>query len=289
MPSEIRSILAAMRASRRAIFGALEGTPSEQMGLERTWGGGLPVDVRFYFLRFADHEEEHAVQAARTLAGFDFVQSEAQRILAAAEVTRGELYAALVGLTDADLDLTPAGEWPLRRTLAHVIEVERSYTRNTSHAVECYLLGQPWERPSPVDPEPEAGTLAGFLERLDAAREATLERLARLPDDTMTARTVWAERDVEVRFRLHRYAHHEREHTAHIRKWRGQVDRRPTEAQYLLGLAWRTRGALEASLAGVPDELLDRDPGHGDWPLRRLLDHISWTEEFIKGKIEGAG
>ncbi|HMM42370.1 MAG TPA: DinB family protein [Thermomicrobiales bacterium] len=288
--SEVRDRLAENRAHRRAVFETLQGVPSERMGDETTWGGG-PVDVRFMFLRFSDHEEEHELSVQTRLIEAGFQQTAAQRILARAEMTRGDLLAALVGLEDADLDRAPEGEWPLRRTLAHVINVERSYRVQTLHSVECFLAGKEYERPPdellpPLDTQLD-GTLDDFILRLDAAREAALAALAGLPDDVLAAPTIWFQRPTDVRMRLMRYAHHEREHTAHILKWREQVGRPPTEAQRLLGLAWRARGVLEGHLVGAPDDVLYVAP-EGEWTIRQLLAHLAGTEEFLRDRILGA-
>jgi len=289
--SEARDLLAENRAHRRAIFDQLDGIPAERMGDETTWAGG-PVDVRFMFLRFADHEEEHELSVQTRLIESGFRQTTAQRTLARAEMTRGDLLAALVGLNDADLDLAPEGEWSLRRTLAHVINSEHSYRIQTLHSVELFRAGRAYERPSDdvlppsVDTQLD-GTLDDFILRFDAAREAALAALAGLPDDALAAPTVWFQRPTDVRFRLMRFAHHEREHTAHILKWREQVGRAPTEAQRLLGLAWRARGVLESHLVGISDELLYIAP-EGEWHIRQILAHLAGTDAWLRDQILGA-
>ncbi len=103
----------------------------------------------------------------------------------------------------------------------------------------------------------------------------------------MTAPAVWSEIRVNVRFRLMRIAHHEREHTAHILKWRQQVGRQQTDAQRLLGNAWSARGVLEAHLVGLPDELLDREPANDDGTIRSVLRHLQQTDEWLKGRVLG--
>lgn len=289
--SEIRDLLAENRAHRRSIFAQLADVPAERMGDQTTWSGG-PVDVRFMFLRFADHEEEHELSVQTRLIEAGFRQTAVQRILARAAMTRGDLLAALVGLDDDDLDRAPEGEWPLRRTLAHIINVEHSYRVQTRHAVDLFQAGQEFTRPAddqlppPLDSQLD-GTLDDFIDRLDAAREAALADLAALPDDVLAAPTVWFQRSVDVRMRLMRYAHHEREHTAHIVKWREQVGRAPTEAQRLLGLAWRARGVLEGHLVGAPDDLLYAAP-EGEWTIRQLLAHLAGTEIFLRDRILSA-
>jgi uncharacterized damage-inducible protein DinB len=292
MAAEVRSILAKMRDSRRQVCDELHAFPELRMTDQTTWSGG-PADVRFMFLRYADHEEEHAIQIARVRDELGFRQTRAQRALAAAEMTRGDLLATLVGLGDDDLDIAPDGEWPLRRTLAHLVTAEHSYTVNSLHAVVRYRQGLGWEAPPPdLMPPPLDdsldGTFSELMQRLDAARDRAHAELSGLADDELTAPTIWNRRDVSAEFRLMRFAHHEREHVAHIHKWRQQARRAPTEAEHLLGLGWRARGYLEGQLSGVPDDLLDRETPNGEGSIRDLLEHVLSTERFITGQIRSA-
>jgi len=171
------------------------------------------------------------------------------------------------------------------------VNTEHSYRINTLHSVELFRAGEQYHRPSddllpPLDTQLD-GTMDDFIDRLDAAREAALAALAGLPDDVLAAPTIWFQRPTDVRMRLMRYAHHEREHTAHILKWREQVGRSPTEAQRLLGFAWRARGVLEGHLVGAPDELLYAAP-EGEWTIRQLLAHLAGTEAWLRDRILSA-
>jgi uncharacterized damage-inducible protein DinB len=286
MDSATRTILAEMRATRRQVFDRLAGLPEEQLTNPARWGG-RETDARFILLRYADHEEEHALQIRKTLDGFGWRQTEAQQILGAAQMTRGDLYGALVGLSDADLDLTPPGEWPLRLTLWHIAQTDRSYTTATTWAATLHREGKEWtpnERPERI---PEDGDFATFLGHLDREREALLEQLTGIEDAVMTAPTVWSEIRTNVRFRLMRVAHHEREHTAHILKWRGQVARPLTDAQRLLANAWSVRGVLESHLVGLPDDLLDRETASGDGTIRAVLEHVQQTDSWLMERALG--
>jgi hypothetical protein len=283
MAAETQAILAAMRETRRRVFAELESLPESRLTEPARWGG-REMDVRFILLRYADHDEEHALQIRKTLDGFDWRQSEAQQILGAACITRGDLYGALLGLTNADVDLAPEGEWPLRLTFWHIAQTERSYTAATRWAAELFRAGKDWERNERPGLLSEEGNLSTFIGHLNSERAALLEQLSGLEDDVMTAPTVWSEVSVDVRFRLMRIAHHEREHTAHILKWREQVDRQHTDAQRLLALGWSARGVLESHLVGMPDELLDQEPANGDGTIRSILTHLQQTDEWLKGR-----
>ena len=284
MNSAVRSILADMRATRRQVFAELEGLPEERLTEPAFWGPH-ERDARFILLRYADHEEEHALQVRKTLDGFGWRQSEAQQILGAAEMTRGDLYGALVGLGDADMDLAPEGEWPLRLTLWHIVQTERNYTTAITWAADLFRQSQEWEQHERPAWIAEEGNITTLVEHLDHEREHLLTALTGIEDDVMVAPAVWSEIRVDVRFRLMRIAHHEREHTAHILKWREQVGRQLTDVQRLLGNAWSARGVLEAHLVGMTDDLLDREPANGDGTIRSILAHLQQADEWLKGRV----
>jgi uncharacterized damage-inducible protein DinB len=288
MDAQVREQLAAMRATRRARFAELAQLSDARMDAASTWSRG-PANVRFLLLHLTDHEDDHRLQIAGLLGEAGIRQSGAQRLLGAAEVTRGELNGALVGLDDADLDLTPGGEWPLRRILAHILATERSYRLNVAHALELYRAGQPFAAldRAVIGPEPDLSGLglAEIVAQLDEAREQTLAELADTPDADLAAPTIWAGRDMDVNFRLLRFADHEREHTQHILKWRAQVGRAPTEAQQLLALAWRARGVQAGQLVGLPDALLTQPYGVADVTIQALLEHVVGSEAYLQRQV----
>ena len=56
------------------------------------------------------------------------------------------------------------------------------------------------------------------------------------------------------------------------------VVRYPSEAARILALAQAEFGDLRGLLAGLPDDLLDREPKAGEWPLRLTLHHLLHRE-----------
>ena len=301
--SEIRSILTELREQRRAHDRELLDVSEVQMNLPTDFtfdtmmtgasGSVTGAGVAWLFQRRFDHLEEHAIQIEGILRDrFGVRQSQAQRYWAANQEARADLYAALLGLDDGDLDdvpVDPPGEWPLRTTLEHTLGAEHSYRLNTLWAVEQQRAGLPFA-PMPrrdADTHPHA-SLDGLIALLDDARESALDALIELTDGDLRAPTTWFEIDCDVRFRLMRFAQHEREHAAQIRKWRVQTGKPFSEAARYLGMCWQRNGRLEGVLCGAPDELLDRDPGDGEWTLRQILAHISSAERYFKRVIDKA-
>lgn len=106
--------------------------------------------------------------------------------------------------------------WSARETMKHTIGVERSYRANTAHALrrgsEEPLTLPAERRPSP-DPTDTAGDGSDIAERLGVRRAETDAELAGTSDEQLTRPTQWGDLDVDVRFRLHRFASHLVEHT----------------------------------------------------------------------------
>ncbi|HLT21042.1 MAG TPA: DinB family protein [Thermomicrobiales bacterium] len=301
--SELPSLLRDLRDERRAHDAELSAVTGDQMELPTSFtfetmmtqrkGEMTGADVRWMFLRRFDHVEEHTIQIEDHLENrFGIIQTQAQRYLAANEVARGDLYAALMGLSDDDLDDEPSdppGEWSLRTILAHLVNVERSYMQNCLWAVEKFRNGEPFSpMPRGEAPDYPDATLADFVRMLDDARMESNAQLSGLSDQDLRAPTAWMNMNCDVRFRLMRFAMHEREHTAQIRKWRVQTGKPFSEAARLQGMAWQASGRLDAVLVGAPDDVLDRDSGDGEWPVRQIIAHISNAERYFQRVVREA-
>lgn len=166
--------------------------------------------------------EQGAVVAARqTYRG-----SESQRILGLAQVAYGDLRGLLAGMDAASLDRAPAeGEWSARKTLEHTIGVERSYRANTRHATvraENEPLTLPADRRPKPDPADIAGDGSAIAGRLGIRRAETDADLGTVTEAEMTRPSHWGAldegMDVDVRFRLHRFASHLVEHTIQVER-----------------------------------------------------------------------
>jgi hypothetical protein len=306
--SELRQILIDMRRRRWEHCVVLAGVTEVQMATRVNFametmltGKSKPdltddekEDVRWLLLRFSDHLEEHALQAEDLLCNhLNIRRSEGQMLLAAIQRARGDLWAALVGLTDADLDVEPVdppGEFPLRRILVHLISVEQNYRKRATLAIESHRAGKPYPGNPPMPPSVErsTATLAELIAELDAEREITLDALMDVSDAELKAPQLWGGIQIDVRFQILRYGQHEREHTAHIRKWRQQTDRAETDAQRLLGLAWQQQGYLEGVLLNAPDSALEQSAGEGEWTLQRMLADIPGGERYYRRLIDEA-
>lgn len=299
--SEIRSILGQLRAKRRKHEADLLEVTEAQMFLPTsfTWetmmtggdGKTTGAAVRDIFLRRPDHLEEHAIQIEGLLRNeLGVSRTQAHVIWARNQVARGDLYAALAGLADDDLDDRtglPEGEWSLRQILEHLIVVERYYTLDAKHAITKFRAGEPHgDLPDDeLQVERPGASLADLIHELDEVRDHAIATFSTLGDAELRAPSLWEGITIDVRFLLMRFAHHEREHTDQIRKWYVYRGGPQTETARLLGLCWEQHGALEGTLIGAPDDILDREPANGDWPIRRILTHIGSAETYFRRVI----
>jgi hypothetical protein len=178
-----------------------------------------PADAA-YALFNALEEEQMA------LAALAPDSDEASRILMLAQMAFGRLRGLLAGIDDDLLDRAPAeGEWSVRRTMVHAIEVERSYRANTQHALvrgDDEPLKLTAERRPKPDPADTAGGVLDILAAFAARRAETDAALAGLDADQMVRPSQWGpyevSHQVDVRFRLHRFASHIVEHTVQCEK-----------------------------------------------------------------------
>jgi uncharacterized damage-inducible protein DinB len=289
----LTDIVDQLRSNRREIFAELMKHPDSLLdGVCKLSFGTMPA--RWVVLNFADHDEEHLIQLTDTLQNVPrWHRTKAHILLGAAEATRGALLATLAGLGDDDLDVvpeSPSGEWSLRQTLSHIIFVEHAYRIDVLHAVEHFKSGEAFDELPDIDLPynyPEA-TFAELIGKLDAARDQTLEELHHVDDADLRAPTIWDGLRVDANFLMMRLAHHEREHTAHIQKWRVQAGRQQTEFQRLLGLGWVTHGRLRSQLAGVSDDTLQQKPFKGEWSAAEILEHLHAADHVIKRNIDMA-
>lgn len=232
----------------------------DEAALARPWPWqGRPLDVRYALYRALEEAQEASVHAAAR------PHSESRRILALAQRAFGDLRGLLVGLPSDLLTTAPGpGEWSVREIIAHMLLVEQRYALHTLYAVQrsdAEPVRLPDARLPPLTPTDDGGTIDSMLTRLGAERAETNRRLGDVPAAAMTRPTIWSGCDVDVRFRLHRFASHVAEHTVQCEKTLAALGWRPPEGRRIVrhitaalgeveGLGTETEArAIEARLA----------------------------------------
>ena len=212
--------------------------------------------------------ETHAtVAAARLGAGKPF--SEAQRILAQVHEAYRDLTGALAGTSEAELDQPPPNEqWPLREVLKHVLGAENGFLTAIVVALEAVRAGTPNPLPSNDawklkrgQPEDPAGSRANALDALFRSHVAILRALDGVTDGELdTPSWFWEDKSYPIRFRMHRFEEHLRQHTIQVDKTLAALGHPPTEAERLVRNLYNALAGVESVAAGstAGSELLDR-------------------------------
>ena len=189
----------------------------DEQALGRPWSWrDKAMDVRFALYRTLEDAQEVRVRLS------DARYPESRRILALAQRAFGDLRGLLAGLPADLLDRAPGpGEWPLREVLRHMLLIERRYAVQTRYAVErkdSEPVRIPEDRQPTVTAKDGEGDVAAILARIGGARAETNQWLGDVGGPAMSRPTVWVGVDVDVRFRLHRFAAHIVEHTIQAEK-----------------------------------------------------------------------
>ena len=238
---------------------SLARLPDARCGLGWRWdrpGEGELLDVRDGLYRCLEEE----LQAAAELGEM----SEPARLLAGAQEAFGELRGILAAVPPALLDKEPGpGEWSVRQTLRHVLETELSYRVNTLHALGRGPLDPlvvPREQRPQVAIDELGGTLSEVVERIADERRTTDGALGGVPAPLLARPSLWAGFEVDVRFRIGRFAGHLVEHTVQVEKALHGLHHHPGEAALISRRISAARGAHEHRSA--PGRLLALDAHH---------------------------
>ena len=226
----------------------------DEAALAREWVyRDRAMDVRYALYRTLEDAQEAHV---RVVAG---PLPESRRILALAQRAFGDLRGLLVGLPADLLDRAPGnGEWPLRETLRHIFIIERRYALQTLYAIErgdADPVRIPDDRLPTLAQIDVSGGICDILVRLAEARSETSRRLGDVAPAAMTRPTQWGRYDVDVRFRLHRFAAHVIEHTVQCEKTLAALGWRPTEGRRIV----RRLAALVGEIEGLGGVAAARD------------------------------
>jgi DinB superfamily len=203
------------------------------------------MDVRYALFRTLEDAQETHVRVAA------LPHPESRRILSLAQRAFGDLRGLLTGAPADLLDRTPReGEWPLRGTLRHILFIERRYALQTKYAIERrdsdpMRIGD--DRLPTLAQIDVTGGFREVLARIGEARAESTRLLGDVAPAAMTRPTQWVHYDIDVRFRLHRFAAHLIEHTIQCEKTLAALDWRPTEGRRIV----RQLAALLGEIEGL--------------------------------------
>lgn len=223
--------------------------------------------LRFALLTAHHQLRETAATVAADRLGAGKPFTEAQRILAQVHEAYRDLTGALAGTSEAEMDAPPPeAQWTVREVLAHMLGAEKGFLAAIAVALDCVRAGRPSEpdeaawtakRQPPEDP---AGSRADAQNALFRSHVAILRTLDGVADTELaTPSWFWEDKGYSIRFRMHRFEEHMRQHTIQVDKTLFALGHPPTEAERLVRNIYTALAGVESvSGAGVGAELLAR-------------------------------
>ena len=231
-----------------------------------TWGDYDSEGVRFAFFRVYEELRTLAVKLAQERASSGHFASSAQRILAQYHAAYRELQAALLGVPAEWLDLPPGeGQWSVRKALSHIVAADAGFFAVISHSVSqlrngiaspTRLTQEAYDAILGMDETAEEAILQGPLADLRTfhgeLHARILRELAEIGEHEIDLPSFyWESTPMSLRFRLHRFDSHMRQHAVQIDKTLADLDQAPSEARRLLRLIYAALAEAEGAVIGA--------------------------------------
>jgi hypothetical protein len=190
----------------------------------------------------------------------------AQHILKQYHAAYWDLQAVILGLSNEDAERAPAeGEWPVKRTYAHILGTDINFTIVVRYALEKHRSGS-WtpEKFSDAEADQLAGIsdddymalINGPLDGMTAyhrkLHSGIVEMFSSIKDQELDLpSTFWEETRFPIQHRLHRYEAHFTQHTIQIDKTLLALGLAPTESKQLLRKVFAALAEVEGMMIGA--------------------------------------
>ena len=222
------------------------GRSDEDMGRDWKWGVYDEEGLRFALLMTHHELRDLAVR----LAAKRPARTQASAILAQYHQAYRDLAGALAPVRTEDLDPAPAeGEWPVREVAKHALGAEYGFLMISRFGLDRRRAGQTEEPPeaefdaykvpfvndrkAAVDGLSSA-TVEQLRDALATVHIRNLRELGDISDDEVEASVWFWDGAMPLRFRLHRFEEHLRQHTIQLDKTLVGIGRGPSEAHRLV-------------------------------------------------------
>jgi hypothetical protein len=233
----------------------------QDMGREWKWRDYDEEGLRFALLMTHHELRDLGVRlAARRRSAL----TQTERILVQYHQTYRDLSGVLAGVRTEDLDRAPAeGEWPLRETLDHMLGAEYGFLGVIRLALERHRAGNATEpseaefkefrRPYAQPKDAVAGPIDAIRNAFFEIHRRVLRELADVSDAELgKGATFWEKEPMPIRFRLHRFEEHLRQHTIQLEKTLAVI-RPPTEAHRLVRNIYNALADVESATEVAED------------------------------------
>ncbi|HMN30605.1 MAG TPA: DinB family protein, partial [Caldilineaceae bacterium] len=233
---------------------------SESLLGSQIWAWREYVEVRYLFLGAYLELRDLAGELLATRVASGQPPSPAQHLLAQHHAAFREVEALLIGLPPELVHRAPAsGEWSVNIIVTHIHSVERYFYATILNALRnpaplrldaqgvAATVGDTFE---PDDQQPLAQLWANY-ERLHWRILAELSQLGE--GELATIAPMWESAPIPIRFRLHRFDAHLREHANQLEKTIRLLGHAPNEARMLLRQLYAALAEVEGALLGAPE------------------------------------
>jgi hypothetical protein len=236
--------------------------------LDRAWAWQSYDSEGIHFAFFRTYEElrELAVRLQWARAASGKLPSEAQLVLAQYHAAYHDLQAALLGVGSEHFELPPAeGEWSLKRIIAHIIGADMGFYVCVRYALNRHradpdlppdIPDEAWNSILDMDEDAYRSLMEGSLEDLRSYHARLHTRiLADLADmseaELEKSSRYWEQEAMSLRFRLHRFESHMRQHTIQVDKTLESFGLVPNESKCMLRMIYTALAEAEGKLIGA--------------------------------------
>jgi DinB superfamily len=237
------------------------GLTDDGMGREWKWGAYDEEGLRFALLMTHHELRDLAVR----LAAKRPARTQASAILAQYHQAYRDLTGALASARTEDLDRAPAeGEWPVREVAKHALGAEYGFLMVSRFGLDRRRAGKSEEPPEAEFDAYKVPFVNDRKSAVDGLSTATVEQLrdafatvhirilrelGDISDDEVEAPAWFWDGAMPLRFRLHRFEEHLRQHTIQLDKTLGGIGRPPTEAHRLVRNVYNALADVETEPA----------------------------------------
>jgi hypothetical protein len=246
--------------------------PDSELERDWAWGSYKSEGIRFAYFRAYEDLRKLAVQIGRYREASGNTLSDAQRILAQYHAAYMDLQAVLLGVDNRLDEMPPVeGEWAIRRVYAHIVGADMGFYVSIKFALDRHRQGanplvdiddETWLEIIGMEEEQVDARMAEPLPGLQSFHKALHLRIladfSEICDDELELPArFWEEEVYSLRFRLHRFDAHMRQHTIQIEKTLRALGHTESESQRLLRLVFAALAQMEGTLIGIRNDNLD--------------------------------
>lgn len=238
--------------------------PDRDLEAPWTWGD-YDEGIRFAFFRTYEQLREMAARLATQRARDVGGPSEAQQILAQFNAAYWDLEGILIGVNNDMAQIQPApGEWTVFETIGHIVDADLGFLAVNQYGLSQVRAGK--EQPDEISDDEfkklksgqplqsvlEQQSLVSLMDFYQGQKQRIIDAFSNVTGRELDARIwFWENEPMSLRFRLHRFDSHLRQHTIQVQKTLVALDSEKTEAHRLLSLIYAALAELEGNLIGA--------------------------------------